>query len=99
MARGSRRVGSIWMLYGRSNEPRTDTNPPEGVTAVNGSSFRSREMAQNVKNGSIWIDYEEATNAPWLVSERIDDLKVAFNGTFVQLIDVCHLDAHVRQQR
>lgn len=55
-------------------------------------------MAENVQNSSIRIDYEEATNAPWLVSERIRDLEAAFNGTFVYLIDVCHLDAYIRQQ-
>lgn len=56
-------------------------------------------MAQDVKNGSIRIDYEEPTDAPWLVSERIDDLEAAFDGTFVLLIDVCDLYADIRQQR
>ena len=67
---------------------------------LKGPSLRSsRQVAQNVENGSIRIDHEEPTNAPWLVSERIDDLEAAFDGTFVHFIDVSHLDTHVRQQR
>ena len=56
-------------------------------------------MAQHVENCSIRIDDEEATDAPWLVRERIDDLEAALDGTCVHLIDVCDLDAHIGQQR
>src|SRR3989442_7084723 len=93
------RVGSIRMLYGRSNGPPHCTNSPESVTAANGSSVRSSgPMAQDINNGSIRIDYEEATNAPWLVSQRIDDLEAALDGTFMHVIDVCDLHAHMRQE-
>jgi len=55
-------------------------------------------MAQDIYNGSIRIDYEEATNAPWLVSQRIDDLEAALDGTFMHVIDICDLHAHMRQE-
>ena len=45
-------------------------------------------MAENVHNGATWIDHEEPPNTPWLVSQGIDDLKAAFSGAFVHLIDV-----------
>lgn len=52
-------------------------------------------MLGDVDHGAVRFPHEEPAPAPFLIGQRIDDLRTRVDGAFMDLVDVVDLDRHV----